>query len=167
MSRFFGTSLPQHERITVKVPPMAESISEGTLATIHKQVGEEVEIDEELANIETDKIDVAVNAPQAGQIMELLVSEGDLVETGQDLAVLETEQGVTGSSSNSNEDQPSQATSSSKEAVEEAASSPSNTVGPLFAKQGETQSKNQDADGLKPGERAVSFAFQSSSGSAA
>jgi 2-oxoglutarate dehydrogenase E2 component (dihydrolipoamide succinyltransferase) len=42
---------------TVKVPQMAESISEGTLKQFSKQVGDYVEVDEEIATIETDKVD--------------------------------------------------------------------------------------------------------------
>lgn len=68
---------------------MAESISEGTLSSFSKQVGDHVEQDEEIASIETDKIDVSVNAPQAGVITEFLVSEGDTVTVGQDLAKID------------------------------------------------------------------------------
>ncbi|KAL1881389.1 hypothetical protein VTK73DRAFT_4396 [Phialemonium thermophilum] len=68
---------------------MAESISEGTLKQFHKQVGDYVEQDEEIATIETDKIDVAVNAPAAGTVKELLVNEEDTVTVGQDLLRLE------------------------------------------------------------------------------
>lgn len=68
---------------------MAESISEGTLSSFSKQVGDHVEQDEEIASIETDKIDVSVNAPAAGVITELLVSEGDTVTVGQDLAKID------------------------------------------------------------------------------
>jgi len=49
---------------------MAESITEGTLKSWSKQVGDSVAADEEVATIETDKIDVSVNAPQAGKIVE-------------------------------------------------------------------------------------------------
>lgn len=68
---------------------MAESISEGTLKQFSKQVGDYVEQDEEIATIETDKIDVAVNAPAAGTIKEFLASEEDTVTVGQDLVKLE------------------------------------------------------------------------------
>ncbi|TVY87649.1 2-oxoglutarate dehydrogenase complex component E2 [Lachnellula willkommii] len=74
---------------TVKVPEMAESISEGTLKQFSKQVGDYVEQDEEIATIETDKIDVAVNAPDAGTIKEFFVNEEDTVTVGQDLLRLE------------------------------------------------------------------------------
>ncbi|RMZ79580.1 hypothetical protein DV737_g3303, partial [Chaetothyriales sp. CBS 132003] len=82
----------QYETV-VQVPPMAESISEGTLSSFLKQVGDHVEQDEEIASIETDKIDVSVTAPQAGVITELLVSEGDTVVVGQDLAKIEPGEG--------------------------------------------------------------------------
>merc|ERR1712000_463420 len=73
----------------VQVPQMAESISEGTLKQFSKGVGDFVEQDEELATIETDKIDVAVNAPEAGTIKEFLVSEEDTVTVGQEIVRLE------------------------------------------------------------------------------
>lgn len=73
----------------VKVPQMAESITEGTLKQWSKQVGDFVEQDEEIATIETDKIDVSVNAPEAGTIKEFLVNEEDTVTVGQDLVKLE------------------------------------------------------------------------------
>lgn len=74
---------------TVKVPEMAESISEGTLKQWSKKIGDFVEQDEEIATIETDKIDVAVNAPEAGTIKEYLANEEDTVTVGQDLLKLE------------------------------------------------------------------------------
>ncbi|QKX64401.1 uncharacterized protein TRUGW13939_11575 [Talaromyces rugulosus] len=73
----------------VKVPEMAESITEGTLKQFSKQIGDFVERDEEIATIETDKIDVSVNAPESGTIKEFLVSEEDTVTVGQDLIKLE------------------------------------------------------------------------------
>lgn len=68
---------------------MAESITEGTLKQFSKQVGDYVELDEEIATIETDKIDVAVNAPAAGTIKEFLANEEDTVTVGQELVKLE------------------------------------------------------------------------------
>ncbi|KAK3301457.1 uncharacterized protein B0H64DRAFT_353321 [Chaetomium fimeti] len=73
----------------VKVPTMAESISEGTLKQWNKSIGDFVEQDEEIATIETDKIDVAVNAPEAGVIKEYLANEEDTVTVGQDLVRIE------------------------------------------------------------------------------
>ncbi|KAI8950167.1 dihydrolipoamide succinyltransferase [Xylaria longipes] len=73
----------------VKVPQMAESITEGTLKQWNKQVGDYVELDEEIATIETDKIDVAVNAPEAGILKELLANEEDTVVVDQEIAKIE------------------------------------------------------------------------------
>ncbi|KAI0783759.1 dihydrolipoyllysine-residue succinyltransferase 1 [Abortiporus biennis] len=86
-SKFHSSRLLQAE--TVKVPQMAESISEGTLKTWLKKVGDTVEADEEVATIETDKIDVSVNAPTAGTITEVLANEEDTVTVGQDLFRIE------------------------------------------------------------------------------
>ncbi|KAL0936059.1 dihydrolipoamide succinyltransferase [Colletotrichum truncatum] len=88
--RSFSTTRIQHGEIIITVPPMAESINEGTIGSLGKQVGDAVEADEEVASIETDKIDVAVNAPEAGVITELYVAEGDTVEVGQKVAKMET-----------------------------------------------------------------------------
>ncbi|KAI1117822.1 2-oxoacid dehydrogenase acyltransferase [Nemania sp. NC0429] len=74
---------------SVKVPQMAESITEGTLKQWNKQVGDYVELDEEIATIETDKIDVAVNAPEAGILKELLANEEDTVVVDQEIAKIE------------------------------------------------------------------------------
>ncbi|KAJ7175292.1 dihydrolipoamide succinyltransferase [Mycena filopes] len=84
---FHSTPLLQAE--TVKVPQMAESITEGTLKSWLKQVGDSVAADEEIATIETDKIDVSVNAPTSGKIVELLAQEEDTVTVGQDLFRIE------------------------------------------------------------------------------
>lgn len=72
---------------------MAESITEGTLKQWTKQVGDHVEQDEEVATIETDKIDVSVNAPKSGTIVELLAKEEDTVNVGQDLFRIEPGEG--------------------------------------------------------------------------
>ncbi|KAJ2495822.1 hypothetical protein GGH96_006226 [Coemansia sp. RSA 1972] len=74
---------------TIKVPHMADSITEGTLKSWTKQVGEHVEQDEEVASIETDKVDIPVNSPVAGVLRELLANEEDTVVVGQDLFKIE------------------------------------------------------------------------------
>ncbi|KAK6608186.1 2-oxoacid dehydrogenase acyltransferase [Botrytis cinerea] len=91
----------------VKVPEMAESISEGTLKQWSKQIGDFVEQDEEIATIETDKIDVAVNAPEAGTIKEFLANEEDTVTVGQDLASSEPKEAASKDQSTSSDPEPS------------------------------------------------------------
>ncbi|KAI8089030.1 dihydrolipoyllysine-residue succinyltransferase E2 component [Halteromyces radiatus] len=73
----------------VKVPQMAESISEGTLKQWVKQVGDFVAQDEEVATIETDKVDVTVNSPASGTIIEVYAQEEDNVSVGGDFFKLE------------------------------------------------------------------------------
>ncbi|KIR32297.1 2-oxoglutarate dehydrogenase E2 component (dihydrolipoamide succinyltransferase) [Cryptococcus deuterogattii MMRL2647] len=90
-SSFHSSSLLLAE--TVKVPQMAESITEGTLKQWSKQVGDFVKQDEEIATIETDKIDVSVNAPVSGTITELLAEEDSTVTVGQDLLKIEPGEG--------------------------------------------------------------------------
>lgn len=68
---------------------MAESITEGTLKGWSVSEGDYVEQDQEIGSIETDKIDVAINAPSAGTIKKFLANEEDTVEVGQDLIVME------------------------------------------------------------------------------
>ncbi|KAG8810068.1 2-oxoglutarate dehydrogenase complex E2 component [Serendipita sp. 399] len=86
---------------------MAESITEGTLKQWQKQVGDHVEQDEEVATIETDKIDVAVNAPTAGKIVELLAKEEDTVTVGQDLFRIEAGEGGAAPKEESSKDEAS------------------------------------------------------------
>lgn len=74
---------------TVKVPNVAESITEGTLKQWTKRVGDLVAVDEEVATIETDKVDVSVNATHAGKIVELLADEEATVTVGDDLFRIE------------------------------------------------------------------------------
>lgn len=83
----------------IKVPQMAESISEGTLKQWQKKVGDFVQQDEEIATIETDKIDVAVNSTETGTIVELLANEEDTVVVGQDLAKIKPGNAPEGGSS--------------------------------------------------------------------
>lgn len=73
----------------VKVPTMAESITEGTLASFNKSVGDFIAQDELLATIETDKIDVEVNSPVSGTVTELLVAADDTVVVDQEIAKIE------------------------------------------------------------------------------
>lgn len=72
---------------------MAESITEGTLKSFEKSIGDYVEQDEEVATIETDKIDVSVNAPKAGTIVKFLAEPEDTVTVGQPLFELEPGEG--------------------------------------------------------------------------
>ncbi|WP_060210439.1 2-oxoglutarate dehydrogenase complex dihydrolipoyllysine-residue succinyltransferase [Sporosarcina koreensis] len=72
----------------IKVPELAESITEGTIAKWLKQPGESVDKGEFIVELETDKVNVEVISEEAGVIQELLAAEGDTVEVGQVIAVV-------------------------------------------------------------------------------
>lgn len=75
--------------IEIKAPTFPESVQEGSLATWHKQPGEQVSRDELLVDIETDKVVLEVVAPADGVLSEVLAAEGDTVQSGQLIAKLE------------------------------------------------------------------------------
>ena len=76
--------------VEVNVPVFAESITEGTLLSWHKKVGDSVARDEVLVDIETDKVVLEVPAPQAGVLVEIIVKDGEVVTTQQLLAKIDT-----------------------------------------------------------------------------
>jgi 2-oxoglutarate dehydrogenase E2 component (dihydrolipoamide succinyltransferase) len=67
----------------IKVPPLGESISEATIASIVKKVGSSIKTDELLIELETDKVTLEINAPCNGTIESLSIKEGDTVTVGQ------------------------------------------------------------------------------------
>jgi pyruvate/2-oxoglutarate dehydrogenase complex dihydrolipoamide acyltransferase (E2) component len=72
----------------IKVPELAESITEGTIAQWLKQPGDTVEKGEFIVELETDKVNVEVISEEAGVVQELLAQEGDTVEVGQVIAIV-------------------------------------------------------------------------------
>ena len=77
--------------IEIKVPPLPESVTDATLVAWHKQTGEAVTRDENLVDLETDKVVLEVPAPASGRLAKLLVENGATVEAGDVLAVLDEE----------------------------------------------------------------------------
>jgi 2-oxoglutarate dehydrogenase E2 component (dihydrolipoamide succinyltransferase) len=75
--------------IEVRVPQLPESVADATLVAWHKQPGEAVSRDENLVDLETDKVVLEVPAPTGGVIKELKVANGATVTSGQLLAILE------------------------------------------------------------------------------
>jgi len=76
------------EAIDVVMPQMGVSVSEGTITKWLKQQGEQVEADEPLLEISTDKVDTEVPSPGSGVLTEILVQEGQTVDVGTKLAVI-------------------------------------------------------------------------------
>lgn len=80
--------------IEVKVPQLPESVTDATLVSWHKKPGDSVNRDENLVDLETDKVVLEVPSPTAGVIKELRVENGATVTSGQVLAILEAGEGV-------------------------------------------------------------------------
>lgn len=78
-------------QIEVKVPVLSESVAEATLLSWHKKVGESVDRDENMIDIETDKVVLELPAPSAGVIVQLLKADGATVVAGEVIAVIDTE----------------------------------------------------------------------------
>ena len=77
--------------IDVVVPQLSESVAEATLLTWHKAVGASVARDENLIDVETDKVVLELPAPAAGVLVEIIVADGALVTSGQLIAKIDTE----------------------------------------------------------------------------
>ena len=75
--------------IEVRVPQLPESVADATLVAWHKKPGDPVTRDENLVDLETDKVVLEVPAPASGVIVELKVKDGATVTSGQLLALLE------------------------------------------------------------------------------
>ena len=77
--------------LEVKVPQLSESVAEATLLQWHKKVGEPVSRDENLIDIETDKVVLELPAPAAGIIIQLIKPDGSLVVAGEVIAIIDTD----------------------------------------------------------------------------
>src|SRR5512147_2638504 len=73
----------------IKVPKLPESVADATLVNWHKKPGEAVARDENLADLETDKVVLEVPAPVAGVLKEIKVAAGSTVTSDQLLAIVE------------------------------------------------------------------------------
>ena len=78
-------------RVEVKVPQLPESVTEATLVSWHKKPGDAVSRDENLIDVETDKVVLELPAPVAGALAEILKGDGSTV-AGQDvIAIIDTD----------------------------------------------------------------------------
>ncbi|WP_345782394.1 biotin/lipoyl-containing protein, partial [Stenotrophomonas sp. PS02297] len=73
----------------VKAPVLPESVADGTIATWHKKVGDAVKRDENLLDLETDKVVLEVPSPVDGVIKEIKFPEGATVTSSQVVAIIE------------------------------------------------------------------------------
>ena len=76
--------------LEVKVPQLSESVAEATLLTWHKKPGEAVARDENLIDVETDKVVLELPAPEAGVLVEIIKGDGSIVVAGEVIAKIDT-----------------------------------------------------------------------------
>jgi 2-oxoglutarate dehydrogenase E2 component (dihydrolipoamide succinyltransferase) len=74
--------------ISVQMPALGESVTEGTVTRWLKQEGDTVEVDEPLLEVSTDKVDTEIPAPASGVLTKIIAAEDDVVEVGGDLALI-------------------------------------------------------------------------------
>ena len=72
----------------VTMPALGESVTEGTVTTWLKSVGDRVEVDEPIVEVSTDKVDSEVPSPVSGVLLEILVPEDETVEVGARIALI-------------------------------------------------------------------------------
>src|SRR5882757_2102767 len=77
--------------IEVKVPQLSESVAEATLLAWHKKVGEAVKRDENLIDIETDKVVLELPAPADGVLSKIVKGDGGTVKAGEVIATIDTD----------------------------------------------------------------------------
>ena len=140
--------------VEIRVPTLGESVTEATVGQWFKSVGDAVEKDEPLLELETDKVTLEVNAAEAGRLDEIIVAEGEDVEVGALLGHLAEGAGGIASKSTKEEskeepkEKPESAAQASPEpeAEPEKPSSGSATVDVLPAAQKLIDEKGLDAD---------------------
>ncbi len=87
--------MAKHE---IVMPQMGESITNGTITKWHKQPGDKIEIDEILLEISTDKVESEIPAPMGGIVTEILFPEGDTIDVGIKIAVIDDDPNAKASS---------------------------------------------------------------------
>src|SRR6185295_19918915 len=95
--------------IEVKVPQLSESVAEATLLNWHKQAGEYVNRDENLVDIETDKVVLETPAPESGVLTRIVKGDGGTVVASEVIATIDTEGKPQAASPAAKQEQPVQA----------------------------------------------------------
>ncbi|WP_342746374.1 biotin/lipoyl-containing protein, partial [Streptomyces monashensis] len=75
--------------VSVTLPALGESVTEGTVTRWLKAEGERVEADEPLLEVSTDKVDTEIPSPVAGVLSSIKVAEDETVEVGAELAIID------------------------------------------------------------------------------
>jgi pyruvate dehydrogenase E2 component (dihydrolipoamide acetyltransferase) len=146
------------EAIDVVMPQMGVSVSEGTITKWLKQQGEQVEADEALLEISTDKVDTEVPSPGSGILTEILVQEGETVDVGTKLAVIGGDEAgaASGSEPQAQEATPEPATQAAADESMAAASEGVADVAPSQEQPAEPEEAAQEAQAATNGKTFVS-----------
>jgi pyruvate dehydrogenase E2 component (dihydrolipoamide acetyltransferase) len=116
--------------VDVVMPQMGVSVSEGTITKWLKQEGEEIQADEPLLEISTDKVDTEVPSPGTGVVQQILVQEGETVEVGTRLAVIGAPGAAEAEAEPEPEPEPAPEQATTEAAAETAAVSSAETMTP-------------------------------------
>jgi 2-oxoglutarate dehydrogenase E2 component (dihydrolipoamide succinyltransferase) len=112
--------------IELLMPKMGESVMEGTILNWLKKVGDKIEQDESILEVATDKVDTEIPSTHAGILKEILVKEGDVVQVGKPIAIIDT-----GGSSDTPQSSPTQESSFIEKQIEETISSVATLAEPV------------------------------------
>ncbi len=131
--------------VDVVMPQMGVSVSEGTITKWLKQEGEEIQADEPLLEISTDKVDTEVPSPGSGIVQQILVPEGETVEVGTRLAVI----GAPGAAPDAQEEQAPPEPATAEAAAEAGAVSGAESPAPAAPEPvtADTGTESSDANG--------------------
>ena len=88
--------------IEIKVPALSESVAEATLLSWHKKIGDSINRDENLIDIETDKVVLELPSPDDGVLIEVIKNDGDTVIAGEVIAKIDTEAKIKSDAKNTN-----------------------------------------------------------------
>ncbi len=99
-------------KMDVVMPQMGESITTGTITKWHKKIGDTIEVDENLLDISTDKVESEIPSPFAGKVVKLLYDEGETIDVGKVIAVIDDDMDA---AIDDNQEKESSSVSSSKE----------------------------------------------------
>ena len=108
---------------SVEMPELGESVTEGTITTWLKEVGDKVEVDEPLLEVSTDKVDTEIPSPVAGVILEIKAEEDDTVDVG-DVIVIIGEEGEASASDSAKDEEPQEEEEPKEAPKEEKADKP-------------------------------------------
>jgi 2-oxoglutarate dehydrogenase E2 component (dihydrolipoamide succinyltransferase) len=118
---------------SVTMPALGESVTEGTVTRWLKQEGEQVEVDEPLLEVSTDKVDTEIPSPAAGVLSKILVAEDETVEVGAELAVIGGDGGGAGAGGPASAEDADTTPQTPVEQVEDAGPGPSEEPQPAAA----------------------------------